>query len=58
MDKKKRLSKSLRKHIRAKKARIRKEVLDFSMQKKLIEELYKNLKLSAFFSKEKAKANK
>jgi hypothetical protein len=41
--KKKRLSKSIRKYIRKEKARIRQEVLDVKEQKKLINELYKNV---------------
>jgi len=36
----KRLPKSLRKHIRTEKARIRREVLDFKKQEELIAELY------------------
>lgn len=38
---KKRLPKSLRKHIRKEKARIRREILDIKKQEKLINELYK-----------------
>jgi hypothetical protein len=37
---KQRLPKSLRKHIRREKARIRREVLDIKEQEKLIQELY------------------
>ncbi len=37
---KRRLPKSLRKHIRQEKARIRREVLDIKEQEKLIQELY------------------
>ena len=37
---KRRLSKSLRKHIRQEKAWIRREVLDIKEQEKLIQELY------------------
>lgn len=40
---KKRLPKSLRKFIRQEKARIRREVLDLNEQKRLIDELYKNI---------------
>jgi len=39
---KKKLPKSLRKHLRKKKAKIRKEVLHLKEQKKLIAELYEN----------------
>lgn len=39
--KRKRLPKSLRKHIRQEKARIRREVLDLKEQEKQIAELYK-----------------
>lgn len=38
--KRKRLPKSLRKYIRQKKARIRREILDIKEQKRLIRELY------------------
>jgi len=38
---KKKMPKSLRKHIRQEKARIRREVLDVQDQKELINELYK-----------------
>ncbi len=38
---KKKLSQSLRKHIRREKARIRREVLNIKKQEKLIEGLYK-----------------
>lgn len=41
MNKKKKLSKSLQKFIRAEKARIRREVLDSKEQKKQIQEIYK-----------------
>lgn len=41
--KKKKLPKSLRKFIRREKARIRREVLDLTEQKKLIEQLYKRV---------------
>ena len=44
---KKKLSKSLRKHIRQEKARIRREVLDKKEQKELIEKLFQQ-----FFKKE------
>jgi len=45
--KKKKLPKSLRKYIRQKKARIRREVLDIKEQERLINELYKKfLKIS------------
>jgi len=37
---KRRLPRSLRKHIRQEKARIRREVLDIKEQEKLIQELY------------------
>ena len=37
----KKLPKSIRKYIRKEKARIRREILDFKEQKRLIEELYK-----------------
>jgi hypothetical protein len=37
---KKKMPKSLRKHIRQEKARIRREVLDLKKQKELINELY------------------
>lgn len=40
---KRRLPKSLRKHIRQEKARIRREVLDIKEQEELITELYKKL---------------
>jgi hypothetical protein len=40
---KRRLPKSLRKHIRQEKARIRREVLDIKKQEELITELYKKL---------------
>jgi hypothetical protein len=40
---KRRLPKSLRKHIRREKARIRREVLDIKEQEELITELYKKL---------------
>lgn len=40
MSKTKRLSKGIRKYIRAQKARIRREVLDIEEQGKLIKELY------------------
>ncbi len=40
---KKKLPKSLRKHIRKEKARIRRQVFDFKEQEKLIDELYKKL---------------
>jgi hypothetical protein len=40
---KRRLPKSLRKHIRQEKARIRREVLDIKEQEKLISELYQKL---------------
>lgn len=46
---KKKLSQSLRKHIRQEKARIRREVLNIKKQEELIEELYKR------FSKDKVK---
>lgn len=45
MPKKKRLSKGIRKYIRTKKARIRREVLDMEEQKRLIKELYKKFTL-------------
>jgi len=38
---KKKLPKSIRKHIRKEKARIRREVLDFKKQRELINQLYK-----------------
>jgi len=47
---KRKLPKSLRKHIRQEKARIRREVLDIKEQEKLIQELYQK-----FFEKLKAK---
>jgi len=40
---KRKLPKSLRKHIRQEKARIRREVLDIKKQKELINELYQKL---------------
>ena len=40
---KRKLPKSLRKHIRREKARIRREVLDIKKQEELITELYKKL---------------
>lgn len=40
---KKKLPKSLRKHIRREKARIRREVFDIEEQERLIDELYKKL---------------
>lgn len=46
---KKKLPKSLRKHIRKEKSRIRREVLDIKKQKELLEELYKKF----FTDKEK-----
>lgn len=49
---KRRLPKSLRKHIRQEKARIRREVLDIKEQEKLIQELYQK-----FFEKLKLKQN-
>ena len=49
---KRRLPKSLRKHIRQEKARIRREVLDIREQEKLIQELYQK-----FFEKLKLKQN-
>ncbi len=42
----KRLPKSVRKYIRKEKARIRREVLDYKKQKKLIKELYKKFLLN------------
>jgi len=39
----KKLSKSIRKHIRQEKSRIRREILDFKEQEKKIKELYENL---------------
>jgi len=39
----KKLPKSVRKHIRQEKARIRREILDFKEQEKKIKELYENL---------------
>lgn len=45
----KKLPKSVRKHIRQEKARIRREVLDLKEQERLIDELYKK------FLKEKSK---
>lgn len=42
---KKRLPKGLRKFIRQEKARIRREVLDFQEQQKLINELYERLSI-------------
>jgi len=39
----KRLPQSLRKYIRLEKARIRREVLDFKKQEKLIDELYQRI---------------
>ncbi len=41
--KKKEMSKSIKKHIRKEKARIRREVLDFKDQGKQIKELYKKI---------------
>ena len=41
--KRKRLPKSIHKHIRKEKARIRREVLDFEKQKELIKELYQRI---------------
>jgi hypothetical protein len=41
---KKKLSKSIRKHIRKEKARIRREVFDIEEQKRLINELYQGFK--------------
>ena len=38
---KKKMPKSIRKHIRREKARIRREVLDVQKQKEMIDELYK-----------------
>lgn len=49
---KRKLPKSLRKHIRQEKARIRREVLDIKEQEKLIQELYQK-----FFEKLKRKQN-
>lgn len=49
---KKKLPKSLRKYTRMEKAKIRREVLDFSEQKKLIAKLYENLNLPSFLKKE------
>ncbi len=46
--KKKRMPKSLRKHIRKEKARIRREILDLGEQQKQIQELYQR-----FFKKDK-----
>ena len=43
MTKSKRLPKSIRKHIRQEKARLRWQVLDSKEQKKRIEEIYKKL---------------
>jgi len=40
---KKKIPKSLRKYIRKEKARIRREVLDFKEQEKLINELYQKI---------------
>ena len=42
--KKKKMPKSIRKHICKEKARIRREVLDFKDQEKQIKELFKKLK--------------
>ena len=50
--KKKRLPKSIRRHLRAEKARIRQEVLDLKKQEKLINELYEK------FNKEDNKLSK
>ena len=43
--KKMRLPKSIRKHIREEKARIRREVLDLEEQKRLIRELYEKFNI-------------
>ncbi|MBL7155134.1 MAG: hypothetical protein ISS88_01345 [Candidatus Portnoybacteria bacterium] len=43
MTKRKRLPKSIRKHIRQEKARLRWQVLDLKEQKKRIEEIYKKM---------------
>ena len=40
---KKRLSKSVRKHVRLEKARLKKEISNFEERKKQIEELYKKV---------------
>ncbi len=45
---KRRLPKSLRKHIRQEKARIRREVLDIKEQEKLIQELYQKPSFHSF----------
>lgn len=42
--KKKKMPKSIRKHIRKEKARIRREVLNFKEQEESIKKLYKKLK--------------
>jgi hypothetical protein len=43
MTKRKKLPKSIRKHIRQEKARLRREILDLLEQKKQIEEIYKKM---------------
>jgi len=42
---KKRLPQSIRKYIRREKARIRRQVLDSSLQEKLIQDLYKKFEM-------------
>ncbi|MCD6270330.1 hypothetical protein J7J23_00945 [bacterium] len=49
---KKRLPKSLRKHIRKEKARIRQQVFGFKKQKELIDSLYRS-----FYNKKTVKKN-
>ncbi len=52
---KRRLPKSLRKHIRQEKARIRREVLDIKEQEKLINELYQKVLKTKLFPETKEK---
>ena len=51
---KKRLPKSIRKHIRKEKARIRREVLNLEERRKLIDELYRKFSKSKKESETKA----